>query len=929
MTPQQFWHTPYGIDDWTPLVGDADGDGHADLIALSPGADTRIEMARTSPLGKPILNAVALRGFGSKVVAAACGPFKRGAAGDVAAVFADGSVRIAWGMAPGTTTFLHNDLAAQIPPEAMPQGATQTAVADFDGDDRADILILDARGRLLLLRNTPGEGGAPGFTPVSIATTLPDARRFVAGNLGGERHAHGVWIGPDGAVSSAQIEKGALGPTTLVTKASPDDHLAIGRFRGANGADLLVGSRLLPGGDPKAATTLPDLPALAVAKDDGPWMVGDVDGNGKDDLVRSRRGHERWGGQDTYVHFAYDPAKEDPGYLSTANDGLPDIWKLGRVKPNGLDLQAMGCKVGHRDAIVEIERFDNVDINDVKNNMARAVRYFASIPLPNPDGTTGIALHVLYREPYPLKDHDKVMGHFDEIFPRPGNRGIVHMMFAEQNGPLVSQINGDHGHFNGHWSEFTHEFGHQLDLVHDGFYGKGTGWSSDTGAAIYPSLMSYTYSYGLNDSGENIGYSDGKRASLVLDPRHLSERLPFPYETVKFLGAEPYHYRLQRTPDDKSTLIDWNWNGVFGEADVAANVNYTHGTDFGVPYAVARTEAAPVVVLHGKGAEARPLLVYTQGATLAARTWMGRNRDTEGGKWSEPTVDYAAAPTGDPSVAYLANGLSWVAYPTAKGVIVRPILVDGSGYARFGTPSLLSDTVKAQPTLVTLDGRLVMLLWHSKSLPVGMRIFRPKGEGLVMTGERPLDLFSDVPVGAVAARPGELWVGRIEIDGKPNGGRTEVIRYAVDAAGGTKVTLRAFMEGTYARHRMTLLWREEGPKLPDGRIYQLSGGIDPGGVVGTDQYLTMNTPYLDYENGWLLHRYRNPGFTSLSAPGACFFQGDILVAFRHYDGDGGQNDRLDVAFYGTGAVPYPTGDFDDLAHVRDYGLSHSIRELTK
>ncbi len=925
MTPEQFWHTPYGVGNWASFAGDADGDGHADLLAVSLGADAHIEMARTSPLGKPILNAVALRGFGKDVVAAACGPLKRGAAADVAAVFADGSVRLAWGMAAGTTTYLHNDLVAQIPPDALPKGPTRTVVADFDGDDRADVLILDAEGRMTLLRNAPTVGGAPGFAVVSLATRLPDVRRIAAGKFGAQRRGQIVWIGPDGTVSSAFVGKTDLSPSAVVTKASPDDHLAAGHFRGGRGADLLIGGRLLAGGDPKAETTLKGIPPSESTKDEGAWMVADVDGNGKDDLVRSRRGKERWGAQDTVVHYAYDAASEDPGYYSSANDGLPDVWKTGKIKPNGLDLATMGCKVGHRDLIVELERFENVGLADLRANMDRAARYFASIPLKNPDGTTGITLHVMYREPWPMKDHDRIRAHFNDLFPRPGNRGIAHMMFAERDGPLDAAIDASVGRFNGGWAVFVHEIGHQVDLLHDGFYGSGSGWSSDTGAAIYPSLMSYTYSYGLNDNGENIGYSDGARASLVLNPRHLSERLPFPYETVRFLGAEPYHFRLQPSPDGKSTLVDWNWNGVFGEEDVAANVNYTHGTDFGPSYAVARTELAPALVLHGD----RPLLVYAQGVTLAARTWQGHNRDTEGGRWSEPTADYAAGIVGDPTAAYLGDGVTWIAYPTAKGVVIRTAFLDGAGRPQFGAPTLLANTLAAQPTLAAIDGRLLLLLWHSKSLPVGLRSLRPRGEGMIVTGERPLDFDSDVPVGATAGKSGDLWISRIEPDGRPNGGRNEVVRLAVDAGGGTKVTLRAYMAGVYARRRMTLLWRDDGAKLPDGRIYGLGGGAGPGGPAGNEQYITMNTPYPDYSNGWIVHRYRNPGFTSLSTPGACLFEGDILVAFRHRDPDGGQNDRLDVAFYGTGAVPWNTGDFDDLGHVRDYGLSHSIREVTK
>src|SRR5580700_11156342 len=83
MTPEQFWHTPFGTDQRFPMVGDADGDGHADLLSLWPSGDGVIDMARTSPLGKPLGGNVALRGFGHDGLAAACGHFVRTKADDL------------------------------------------------------------------------------------------------------------------------------------------------------------------------------------------------------------------------------------------------------------------------------------------------------------------------------------------------------------------------------------------------------------------------------------------------------------------------------------------------------------------------------------------------------------------------------------------------------------------------------------------------------------------------------------------------------------------------------------------------------------------------------------------------------------------------------------------------------------------------------
>jgi hypothetical protein len=121
---------------------------------------------------------------------------------------------------------------------------------------------------------------------------------------------------------------------------------------------------------------------------------------------------------------------------------------------------------------------------------------------------------------------------------------------------------------------------------------------------------------------------------------------------------------------------------------------------------------------------------------------------------------------------------------------------------------------------------------------------------------------------------------------------------------------------------MTLLWRAEPGLLPEGRLYILSGGQDPGGP-SKQQWIGMNVPYPEMAGGWIVRRYRLASFTSAFAPGACFFEGNIVYATRF------DNDDLSVAFYGSGANTSPQGDFDDIGHIRDFGLSRSIRGFVK
>ncbi len=902
-----------------PLAGDADGDGRADLIYLWPLSDGIIDISRTSALGKPIYSNAARKDFGKDGLVDASGPFVRKNAADFMGVFADGSVRIAWGMPSGTNKYEHDDLAATIPLASIPKFPVRSAVADFDGDGKADVLLVDAEGKLLLLINVSDK--TPKFEPHPLATRLQNVRQFAAGILGSAPKGQCVWLDGNGAVNRATVGLTDLGTPAVVIKTSPEEHMVVGRFRGEKASDILVGQQLLPGGEP-TPIIMPDLPRLDEAKGDGPWFASDIDGNGRDDLIRYRRAKERFSGEDTYVHFSYREG-EDKGYFCSTNDGLPDVWKTGKIKPGGLDLVALGCKVGHRDILLELECFEDVNEVELKQHMERATKYFASLPIHNPDGTSGIALHVMYQKPWPKSEHDRLMGNFDGNFPPMDHRGIVHTMFAENNGPLVSKVNGDNGHFNGHWAEFLHEFGHQLDLVHDGFWGS-------TNYALYPSLMSYTYSYSLGDKGEAIGYSDGSLASYVADEMSLSEVLPFPIDKVRFLSGAPYHFHIKSSFDGRNTLVDWNWNGVYGEGNVVADVNYSHGMNMGREYYLGKTQNAPTLVAQSQG-KAKLMLIFAKGTKLVARTWLGTNRDSEGNRWSEDRVVDDAGVLGDPTGAENA-GATWVSYPTAQGVVLRQISQDSDGNPVIGEARLVPETAGAQATLASFDNRLALFLWRGKDEPIGLRLIRGEASGITSQSEIPLVVKSEVPVGAVAGpltgKGASIWFSRLEGQGQ-NRAHTEAILLTLGPDRILRQAVRVWMDGLYSGHRMALLWQKEQGLGIMGRLYHFGGGVTTKDRSYAEQYITMNVPYGDVGQAWLSRRYFEPSFTSSSAPAACFFDGNIVYALRRYFDNPNDNDSIGLFFYGNGAGPRKMGDFDDIGHIRDFGLSHSIKEVAK
>ena len=78
-------------------------------------------------------------------------------------------------------------------------------------------------------------------------------------------------------------------------------------------------------------------------------------------------------------------------------DALPDAWETRGVDVDGdgvvdLDLPAMGADPLHKDVFVEVDAMASHELEQAA--IDRVVDAFAQAPVLNPDGTTGIALHV-------------------------------------------------------------------------------------------------------------------------------------------------------------------------------------------------------------------------------------------------------------------------------------------------------------------------------------------------------------------------------------------------------------------------------------------------------------------------------------------------------------------------------------------------------
>jgi hypothetical protein len=931
------------------LAGDADGDGRADFLGVDPQART-VDFARMTTMGKLVSPFRARENFGGSAIAAVCGSFTGGRGAETLALCANGSLVVAYGMQPGAKVYAAMTTAAQLSPDRMPQPPVRAVAADFDGDGKTDVLLAGADGRLLLLHNDSAGGSAPHFTPQPIADLRISGRRLAAGDLKGTGKADLVWIGADGVVQRATLSRTFhFGRPVAMTKASPDDGLAVGRFRGAKQADAIVGQRLLPGGDAAHARTLSSLPDAKQAVNDVAWIAADFNGDGKDDLMRAQGSGDPFDGDRILVYYSHDSQENAALQFDDAdNDGLPDAWETGAIHPGGLDLKALGCSPRHADVIVEVQRMEDVPEAQLNADMQKAVLYFASLPVQNPDGLPGIALHLLYSDPIPLRESGEPWWTLQAKYHAASHRGITHWMVVYNGGGGQSSQMGDGGSFGrfGLPAVFIHEFGHQLGLDHTGRWGPG--W-----CPTFPSLMNYAYNYQLNGRAENIGFSDGRLSSVVLNERHLDEYLPLPMDKISFLAGPPYHYRMKPAPDGKGTLIDWNWNGVFGEKDISADINYGYSTTGGTRHVVCKTYTPPAVTALGEGREARLLLFYgllapgtappavdvkaknpslsaEQPGRLRLRIWQGSDPAQEGDRWTQETSVEAVGLVGEASATTFQQA-AWVAFPTLAGVLVRRVTLDAQGTPQIGPASLIPDSRGAQPTLTACHGRMALLLWRDRTRPVGLHWIDVKAAQVTVSAEAPLEFVSNAPVGAAAGfdaagRPA-LWIGLTQDQDRRRPSHWQM-RVLTQAADGTLHANRQFWaDGDQGQNRgegrVTLLVEPDTAFGPEGRWYFLQRG-GTGEDLGQD-YIGMRIADTTMTGGCLTRRYYDEWTNSRGAPGACWFRGDIALANRWFgDSPAYRDNALYVGFAARGIESENMGDFDDLREIRDYGLAGSL-----
>lgn len=904
--PSQPWAPGVAASPRIPFVGDADGDGFADLIVVYPKGDCIIDVHFSVDGQKTGGGLQGATRWGTECQAATVGEFDSTRGADVCGLFDGHSLRLAGGFENGK----FQDTAEWA---VLPETLIRPALATVDGG-------------------------------VMVFSQDSGTAYFVSAN---DRKAHRatvpkgtIWIGEMG---SSLVGKDAKGEVFTFDRATGSRGSTLGsdpvacRPAAATGT-IAFGSSVLVDG--QSVELVEDgLPKADVFR-----SLGDVDGDGDLDLVEFRYGSERFTGNQVRLRRCVSVGEidadhdglttlweravgTDPFDPDTDNDGLLDGWEVNGYR--GLDLRGMGCSPTRMDTVCLLSRFSDVKESTAKSGIDRAVKFFADLPINNPDGSTGMSLHPVWLDEVADKDQaGSWQSHRSKYLPAKWV-GVVHwMQITTGGGGQADQLgNGGTVGQNSLWAVFVHEFGHQMGLDHEGY------WPNNL-CPTYTSLMNYAYSYSFDDSGSKIHYSTGALANYVLRETDLDETIPLPYEQVKFLEKGPYRFRLK--PNGDTTLIDWNWNGVFGEKHIRADINYSYSTNAGRRDDVGKSMSAPWLFVHG----GRAFVMFAQHdhkvekdvdptASPVRPSRLVLRRLVKPFEWDEAWTVVADGVIGDP-VAASVGGRLWCFYQTEDGVESRELSVEANGCRALATRVVDKDSTLV-PSVGWLAGKTYLFLWRPSDGRVTYGVVEPAG---TIGTLRALDVGSTNPVGFCEdTKTGEaiVAVGQDQDDKRTN--RWQVRRYRAGKDGLSFSSMEwvdGEKGGSRGTGRLTVLFDGSEDAGPEGRIYLYGLGMTSKSSPWACTYVAMQIADKTVNGGWLVKRFYDEWTQTRSAPAAAWFDGDVIWAYRWVHGSQGDSDNnLHVGYRALGIDSSPMADFDDVGFISSYGIRNSILSLAR
>lgn len=300
------------------------------------------------------------------------------------------------------------------------------------------------------------------------------------------------------------------------------------------------------------------------------------------------------------AHAAITPTSTDRD-----GDGLPDAWETNGVDTNGdgvidLDLPALGADPDRADLFVELDWMPGLLPSTAELDTIRTT--FAGMPVNNPDGSTGIRIHL---DAGSARGSAYNLGGGNEIPYTNNLSGVTEVTSIRALHSDVARANVFHyavfgdtygsgsssgeAYINGldllvtlgptYWGDvdsslrvgtFIHELGHNLGLLHGG----NDNVNFKPG---YLSIMNYSYQLtGVPRTGASPSFSYSRVTTPTLNESALVE--------TAGLGAAAAGYDVYwwvngtKYRSAAGAGIDWNANGSLSSASFALDLNQSYDT---------------------------------------------------------------------------------------------------------------------------------------------------------------------------------------------------------------------------------------------------------------------------------------------------------------------------------------------------------------
>ncbi len=739
--------------------------------------------------------------------------------------------------------------------------------------------------------------GSEGKTQIRLTERLPDGARFVAGESGakatGETEA---WPANIVEMLPQRLGLGVTGPSTEPVLGTPPPYQT----------DAKVVARTLMDVNKDGVSDHVNVYHMTKVWNENMVRVTmspnaastDQDGDGLADEEEATIG-------------------TDPYNRDTDEDSFLDGWEVHGL-PRNLDLGAfikpyakdapegehdMMLKPLRQDVIVNVSYFDGVNPEQFRNEMPKVQAVYRKLNCTNPDGSRGVFVH--FRElPGFVNKEDQKMPWWDvgnKYFPQ-HERGLMHWLQVTPWGGGQSSETGDMGGCGNNWMVFAHEFGHQMSLSH-------TGDCAPAWCPLYPSLMSYAFSYSFDGDGNKVHFSDGEFRDTVLEEKALVEKLPYKFESLKYLANHPYRFTLKDNGDG-TTLIDWNQNGKFDEGPVEADINYGGSTYCGTRREQELTGSAPALAYVG---DVCSLISVDQ---TRDNVWIKMYQGDE--KWSDKRNIPGSATEQDP---VLVGGKDF-------GLVFHHHLF-GWNVTKFtatelGTPARIADLPAISMNACRVGDRILLVSRHDDDI-LEYRWLTFKDND-----------FSKPQVSAAT---------KLEARSQVTPG------LGVDPADGRVLIVTSYTNSRPQNFCMRVTWAvPKGEKLWEQEMKWTRGEGSGNGCCSRPVVAFTNTGQLNiFHQGWpdgngqaIAYRTSRIGNDKLdegwltcklydewtrSHVGVAFANGPQGAIYAYRWDAGGKNNNLQVAHNGFGIDSEPMRDFNDGEKISKWGIRRSIMSM--